>query len=542
MKLINIFCAVAVFTRLSSMAQEVHDQAVVLNAASPIANSLADDIRIAGYDVRTADAPALSDATLKGVSLLVVPDGRSLPDSAAKPIEKFLNAGGHLIAAGLPGWQNSTTSPTNLPYIEGFSPNYIFYPVSGDVLVSTPAEIALVTSIAKPIPLVNGGSLSAMHPRPRSVGYNQKRAWRWQPILEARSKDGDYRGAIAALVIHFDGKMRGAMVAGFTPTDARFYQQPEVRRVIRELAVDMQRGVFMREGGSEFFTVFQDQTFNCGVRAANLGKLVQPSLTARIQILIGKKTVHSFSYDWALGGGEEKNFEQPCKSEIWPKHGMQVVAELLSDGKVIDRFTHDLHSWTPKETKNFITITNGHFELKGKRWKVNGVNYMPSSGIAMAEVYYFEYWLDRGSYDPEVIERDLTRIEKMGMNAVSIFIYHESMKAQHLLDFLRRCDAHKLHVNQSLRPGTPLSFNWTKMKELIEFYHMPENDTIFAYDLAWEPNFGNQGEQQNNFGEEWTQWVHKKYGSFDEAEQYGACRRCLWQTRRTCSVSRPCIN
>ncbi|MGZ5567290.1 MAG: hypothetical protein ACXWKG_09775, partial [Limisphaerales bacterium] len=164
MKLINICCAVAVFTQLSSLAEEVHDEAVVLNAASPIANSLADDVRISGYDVHMADADALNDATLKGVSLLVVPNGRSLPDSAAKPIENFLKAGGHLIAAGLPSWQNSTTSPTNLPYIEAFSPNYIFYPVTGDVLVSTPADIALVTAAKKPLPLANSGDLWAMHP------------------------------------------------------------------------------------------------------------------------------------------------------------------------------------------------------------------------------------------------------------------------------------------------------------------------------------------------------------------------------------------
>src|SRR3954447_27028933 len=55
------------------------------------------------------------------------------------------------------------------------------------------------------------------------------------------------------------------------------------------------------------------------------------------------------------------------------------------------------------------------------------------------------------------------------------------------------------------------------MKELIDFYHMPDNDTIFAYDLAWEPNFGNQAEQQGNFGEDWTKWVHKKYSALDDA-------------------------
>jgi hypothetical protein len=518
MRITRIFwLLLSLFVGLAAMADEAQPQALLLQSTSAIGKTLADDIRIAGYDLRAIDATAFKSSDVKGVSLLVVTDGRSLSDAAAKPIEDFLKAGGHMIAVGLPAWQNSPKNSTNFPNIEAFSPDYMFYPVNGNVQVTTPVEIAMVTGITKPIAISNSGELWAMHPRPRSAGYNQKRAWRWQPLLEARAKDGDYRGTIGAMVIHFDGPMRGAIVAGFTPRDPSFYQRPEIRRVIRETAANMQRGVFLREGGSEFFTVFTDQTFNVGVRAANLGKQVQPSLTARLRISVGKQEVKSFSYDWTLQASEEKNFEQPVKSEVWPKHGMQVVAELLNDGKVIDRFTHDLNSWKPKETKNYITITNGHFYLKGKRWKANGVNYMPSSGIAMPEVYYFEYWLDRGSYDPEVIERDLTRIENMGLNAVSIFIYHESMKAQHLLDFLRRCDAHKLHVNQSLRPGTPLNFNFTKMKELMDFYHMPENDTIFAYDLAWEPNFGNQAEQQSNFGEEWTKWMHKKYSSTNDA-------------------------
>src|SRR4051812_18855959 len=98
MKLIKVFCALAVFVSLTSLAQEVHDLALVLNASSAAASSLADDVRIAGYEVRTADAGTLSDSALKGVSLLVVPDGRSLPESAAKPIESFLKGGGHLIA------------------------------------------------------------------------------------------------------------------------------------------------------------------------------------------------------------------------------------------------------------------------------------------------------------------------------------------------------------------------------------------------------------------------------------------------------------
>ena len=68
----------------------------------------------------------------------------------------------------------------------------------------------------------------------------------------------------------------------------------------------------------------------------------------------------------------------------------------------------------------------------------------------------------------------------MNLNAVSVFIHHESLGAQHLLDLLRRCEALGLHVNQSLRPGTPMDFQWQQMKELIEYYKLAQNDAVLC--------------------------------------------------------------
>ena len=97
--------------------------------------------------------------------------------------------------------------------------------------------------------------------------------------------------------------------------------------------------------------------------------------------------------------------------------------------------------WEPKAKPEFIEARDGGFWLRGKPWKAHGVNYMPSSGIGLANGHYFEAWLGRGAYDPEVIERDLRRVKAMNLNAVSVFVDHESLQAQHLLDFLRRCEA-----------------------------------------------------------------------------------------------------
>jgi hypothetical protein len=188
-------------------------------------------------------------------------------------------------------------------------------------------------------------------------------------------------------------------------------------------------------------------------------------------------------------------------------------------GAPIDGLRHELGVWEPKAKPEFIEARDGGFWWRGKSWKAHGVNYMPSSGIGLDNGHYFEAWLGRGAYDPEVIERDLRRVKAMNLNAVSVFVEHASLRAQHLLDFLRRCEALGLHVNQSLRPGTPMDFQWRQMRELIEFYWLAQNDTVFAYDLAWEPSHGSYEQQQQAYAQLWNDWVLKRYSSIAAAEQ-----------------------
>jgi hypothetical protein len=124
----------------------------------------------------------------------------------------------------------------------------------------------------------------------------------------------------------------------------------------------------------------------------------------------------------------------------------------------------------------------------------------------------------RGAYDPEVIDRDLRRIKAMNLNAVSAFSYHRSLDAQHLLDFLLRCQRLDLRVNLSLRPGTPMDFRWPEMKALIEHYRLSQNDTVFAYDLAWEPSHYDEAYQRRYYTALWRDWVTRRYGNWSAAE------------------------
>ena len=98
------------------------------------------------------------------------------------------------------------------------------------------------------------------------------------------------------------------------------------------------------------------------------------------------------------------------------------------------------------------------------------------------------------------------------------FVYHRSIESRNLLDLLARCERHGLKANLSLRPGTPLDFQWPQMGEIITRYRLAEMDNLFAYDLAWEPVFGGY-EARRRWDPQWAEWVIERYGSIESAEK-----------------------
>ncbi len=362
--------------------------------------------------------------------------------------------------------------------------------------------------------------LLGLHPRPRAIGFNQDRPFRWEPLLGAYdSVSGDYRGAVAALVVHVAPPFRSGVWAVFTPADQSFYLQPLVTNCLWQVLSRMRRGIFLAEGGSEHFTLFEGQRFRAGAEVVNFGQTTATNITLAVQLAdwSGRPRRTVLERTFALAPGQTARCDQEAL-DIQP--GEEVVSAVLSaNGRPLDALAHELGVWKAKSKPEFIRAAKGGLWLGGEPWKAHGVNYMPSTGIGVANLHFFEHWLGRGAYDPAVVDRDLKRVKAMNLNAVSIFIDHESLGAQNLLDFLRRCETLGLRVNQSLRPGTPMDFHWKEMRALIEFYRMAQHDVIFAYDLAWEPSHGDHNQQERAYSGLWHDWVLARYGSVAAAER-----------------------
>lgn len=424
-----------------------------------------------------------------------------------------------------------TPSAAEVPHLLSLAPGYECYPVTTPVSIRPPRWQAWVreeTEAARArfetngmgVPAMAGEPLLALHPRPRGVGFRQDREVRWQPLLVARdATNDDYRGAVGALLLHSAGRHAGGRWAAFTPGTPAFYRQPEVAHWLELLARRWRSPVHLVEGGSEFFTVFPDQAVPLGARVTNRGSTARTNLQVLITLVDRRtgKPPHRVQQTLALAPGETRVVETSWSPTAWPESGATVMVQLLEDGGVVDELHHELNRWTPPPAPDFVTVREGGFSRSNRLWRPHGVNYMPSSGVGIDSAY-FEYWLGRGAYDPEVIERDLRRVKGMGLNAVSAFIYHRDLGAQHLLDFLFRCARLDLKVNLSLRPGTPMDFRWEEMKALIEHYRLAQNDTVFAYDLAWEPSHYDERYQRQHYAEAWDRWVQQRYGSRVQAQ------------------------
>jgi hypothetical protein len=418
-------------------------------------------------------------------------------------------------AAMTPEMQNSLNELTaNNPLVlDTVSPGYKFFPCTQTDKLTVRADQTMVSTGELPF-----AETLSTSPRPGGGGFNKGRGWRWISLVEATG-GGEWRGNPVTLMVNTDGSYKGGIWAAFGVKGAAWYKSAAVQKLIGEIATRMQNGIFMVDGGANFYTYFEDQSLTLGIRAANVGR-VSGTVTGRVVVTDGDTGKQAAIKEWNLkvSPGKTVAVSSDWKPAAWPKAGFKITAELVSDGKVIDRVSHEAFVWTPKAKKDFVTIKDGHFSLAGKRWRINGLNYMPSSGIACENNDYFEKWLQAAAYDPEVIERDLRHIKDMGINALSIFTYHSSIGDQNLIDILRRMDGYGMKANVSLRPGTPMEFLWPQMKEIIEHYRLQENDTVFAYDLAWEPWLFAH-ELRKPFDADWEQWIIERYGSVANAER-----------------------
>ena len=423
----------------------------------------------------------------------------------------------------------SASAAYAVPILDTLAPKYKFFNIHGSVkLQSDPGQVyGRLTSTPF------SGELLSTSPRPAGSGFMKGRKWRWIPILQANdSKTGEWRGTPITLMLH---SVKSDFPAGAwlvsSISEPSFYQRAKVQQFLQSVLTKMRNGLFLMDTGAEFYTYTTGQPIRYGCSVMRTAGAKEDSARREIRTTIapckgGKSKVdilplQNLQIDPAIATWKA--------TYPWPAGGYRLSWELIENGNVIDRLQHTISHYDLPATKQYVTrSSDGHFLLNGKRWRINGINYMPSSGIAQEDGQIFEQWLSKEAYDPEVIDRDLDHVVKLGMNAVSVFVYRESLDSQNLIDYLMRCRARNLKVNLSLRPGmldflnkggdNPLQGALDNFTTMVRRFKLGNDDTIFAYETAWEPAFGNQ-QARLIMDPAWRTWVTKHYNGEENAEK-----------------------
>jgi hypothetical protein len=408
--------------------------------------------------------------------------------------------------------------------LETLAPSYKFFPIPEDAIINVNPTQAIIKETM--LPGFRGFSSS---PLPQGTGFLKQRKWRWIPLINAYNDEGENCGTLATLLVHSSPPYKRSAWACFATDKPLTFKDLILARMVADLAARMCEGIYLYMGGSQYYTYFEGDEVRLGATVMNFKDTKSLPLKVRIEVRPKGKREIVFEKEFTFTIDARQDYSLDCywKPERSTYNLYDVQTELLMNGRIIDLIIHEMGVWKskPLEKRNYMTYKNGNFYVEGKPWYAHGVNYMPSSGIAIEDQENFEYWVSARSYDPEVIERDLSRIERMGLNTVSVFIYYQSIEAMNLPDLLRRCENHGLKVHLSLRPhADPRQFKWKEVKALITQNRIPENDCVFAYDIAWERGWGTYDGSYGNpkgrkeYDKEWEKWIKTRYSNLKDAE------------------------
>ena len=404
------------------------------------------------------------------------------------------------------------------PEIETLSPSYKIHPIASSVALVAGAEQTILPNDWRVA--WRGRGYSSLW-RERGRGYDRARAWRWVPVAEAVDRDGRRRGADVSLLIG-DRVLPDAVVGAVGVADPAALAEPELMRVAMALAKSMVRGCFLTEAGSRFFSYRDGEAIEFGAEAANRGRTRQ---ALRVKLAVADKaggSVLERAEDLHLDARTRGRARWQWVPRSLPTTGYTVTAELYEGGTLLDRISHPIDRLRskPAEPDEFVSVRGSHFYLRGRKWFMRGINYRPNfiGGYGTLDVF------QRVSYDPEIIERDLTTLESMGINFLSAIHAlappqpDRSSSYRDLHDLLNRCSDHNIKIFYFLPHGRPYrGADVEKIKQHITVAGIKDHPAIMAWELAWEPHENPWQGKMDFIVPDWNRWVAQRYGSVENA-------------------------
>lgn len=414
--------------------------------------------------------------------------------------------------------------------IDGLYPACKFYPVRNAVTVKTYSKQAFVAQREMVVP----SDLFSHSPRAQATGLDKGRRSRFVPLVECLDEKGMRCGFAAFMIMQVSiGKLHstnetGSIIA-FTTADHNFYVQGGADAVAEAITALYHPALLVEGGTNEY--IYQPGQQAC---IGAVAEIRDSTADIRLRISYANAAL-VYTLDDLKFVANRNYFDIRRVVADFKPIDCTVTVELLCGDKLLDMLTHDVTVYheKPESERHFAHIKLGTNEvwIGDQPVRFYGVNYMPSANAGMALREEFEHYVAGYAYDPDIIEEDLKRVCDIGLNALSIFMHYDpSINSNNILHLVNCCTKLGLYVDLSIRPhANPFEFNEGEVREMIERYRFQNNDTVVAYDIAWEryvgtyePCYGNFAGRKS-FDKAWGQFIVNRYGSVAAAEKSWGC-------------------
>lgn len=404
----------------------------------------------------------------------------------------------------------------SIPIMETISPTTKYYKTNineidlGNDKKTLKSPINIYASVFK-----NGG-----------VGGKALNRWRFITIAKAMS-NGKENGAAAHILLNKNDKDYAGSAWGYIGFDENFTNNNTeyVADMAHKMVNRIKDGVFIGNGGTQEFAYEISEPIKLSAFITNLN---EKNFTGKLTFAVKKdnKIIKTFTKNTT-----SRNAHITADMNPLPE-GEYTVDVKLSDNnkKLIDFVSHSFNVIKYKELtpNDVISQENGDFYYKGKKFYPNGVNYWPSYMSATQVREHYEItWLNPEVYDPEMIEKDLKAMAKLGYNVVSIQ-YWDTACARPTMDFAKRCAKYGIFIHlymQGLHPldqthwGFYLPTLWEDFgKPMIKAAKIGNTPNIFSYDVGWEVVVG-EYTKRTIYNQDWNKWITDQYGSAGNAIQ-----------------------
>ena len=421
------------------------------------------------------------------------------PGSAGADLEFWIKDMGTAVNP----YKESVAATAPFPYLETYYPAYKQFPIKD-----------------------RPGCFSTMN-RWQGRGFNQKASWRYRPLKVSDGKlvvEKDIHAVSSIWMTHYlDGDLAGSRVA--TIAEPVKTDDAQYLATVKLLAERLRRPMELIGAGTHYFGMFPDQTDDIGYELEVFEDMVNTKIA--VEMDVKEKNGASVQAE-RFAPRATKGIKSAKKPFISPKPDTQyvVTAKLLVNGTEWDRVEQEVYVSKTREAlrankKGFITVKDGNFMLDSKPWYPVGVNYWTSNYAALEWRRYNQGFLVAGFYDTEQIEKDLSVMESVGINMLSVQLLGDTGQEdtlRNLIDFFHRCRAHNMYVNGFLKPASPFAFNDAKVEAAMKEGELAHFTELFAYDLCWEPgNYAFDAKARPNYDARWNKWLKERYGSVENA-------------------------